>query len=684
MRIGVDVGGTFTDVVTIDEATGIRFVKTPSTPDDPGRGVLDGLKLLAHEIGRDLPDLLAETSVFIHGTTVATNILVQRNGAKVGLITTAGFRDLLELREGTKSARYRLRDPFPPPLVLRPLRQEVKERVTAHGKIETPLDERAVRAAVASLRAQHVEAVVVCFLHSHRNPAHEIRVRELIQESGWSPFISLSHEILAKEGEYDRLSSSVVNAYVGPGLSGYLERLSNNLIASGVQAPLLIMQSTGGVLPAVEAGQRSVGAVTSGPAGGAMAAAMFARNMGLDRVVSYDTGGTSTDVCVIEDGTPIEKQAKHLAEIKIAVPAIEINPLAVGGGSIAHIDKGGILSLGPKSAGAVPGPACFMRGGKLPTLADANVVLGYIATSTFLGGRLSLSRDAAAEAIRAHIASPLGLSVEAAALAIHQLATSKITEGIRLATVRRGADPRDYALLSFGGAGGLHTSGVARELEIPRAIIPREASVLSALGFLATDVRHDFHRSIGQPIRNLSGEWLKSVLAGLTEEGQRRLAKDGFDKNRSRLRFIADCRYARQVYSIPVDVDADIPAEQIVENLQSRFEANYEALYHHVHANESGVIDTVRLAAFGALPQLAMREIPIEEADRTPAQRGSRQIYLSDWMDCPMYWFDDLLPRMTISGPSLVESASTSILLHAGDEAHLDSFRSLHIYRGIA
>lgn len=680
MRIGVDVGGTFTDVVTLDPAAGLRFVKTPSVPADPAQGVLDGLALLAQELGQDLAELLAATTVFIHGTTVATNILVQRNGARTGLITTAGFRDLLELREGTKDHRYRLRDQFPAPLIERNLRLEVMERMNKDGGVDTPLDDAGTLEAINSLREQRVEAVVVCFLHAHRNPRHEIRVRELIAASGWSPFVSLSHEVLSREGEYDRLSTAVVNAYVGPGLDGYLTRLAGNLSRNGIRAPLLIMQSNGGVLPADEAGKRSVGAVTSGPAGGAMAGALFAGHYRFPRLVAYDTGGTSTDICVIEEQRPVEIQAKHLADMKIAVPAIDINPLAVGGGSIAAIDGGGILTLGPRSAGAAPGPACFMKGGTRPTLADANLVLGFINADTFLGGRLRLSLPAAVTAITDHIAAPLGLSVEDAAFAVHNLASSKITEGIRLATVRRGADPRDFALLSFGGAGGVHASAVASELEIPEAIIPRQASVLSALGFLAADVRHDIQRAVGGPVGGMAANALGELCAQMTEEARRGLSRQGFSPEHMTLRLEADCRYERQIHSIPVAMDALWPAGGLDARLQQAFEATYRGLYHHIHENEPAIIDQVRIAAYGVLPRVA----PPRVADQAgvPAPRAARRVYLNGFLSCPVYWFDALGAGARLRGPALIDSSSTTILLHPGDCARVDEIGCLHITRG--
>lgn len=679
MRIGVDVGGTFTDVVTLDAEKGLTFVKTPSVPSDPGQGVLDGLVLLAEELGIETAELLSQVTVFIHGTTVATNILVQRNGAKVGLITTVGFRDLLELREGTKQERYNLREAFPTPLIERSLRYEINERVAFDGSVITPLDEAQVITIATALKKEAVDSVVVCLMHAHKNPRHELRIRELIHQCDWHPYISLSHEILSRQGEYDRLSTSVVNSYVGPGLSGYIHRLSDNLNQQGIKSPLMIMQSNGGVLPAAEAGNMAVGAVTSGPAGGAMAGALFARHYKLPRVVAYDTGGTSSDVCVIENFRPVEIQNRHSADMKIAVPAIDINPLAIGGGSIAAIDNGGILTLGPKSAGATPGPACFMKGGTLPTLTDANLVLGYIGPDTFLGGRMALSLSAARDVIRA-LAEPLGLTIEQAALAVHTLATSKITEGIRLATVRRGSDPREFALLSFGGAGGVHASAVAKELSIPQAIIPRQASVLSALGFLAADVRQDLQMSVGRSIAELSNTELQAMIDHLATRANAALIKQGFSTDKILLNFIAECRYGRQIHSIPVHIRHDGDPLQLRDELKKGFETSYMQLYHHMHPGESGLVEQLRVAAYGTLPQLTLPDVAVQPDKPKPV--AYRRVFHGEFTDYPVFRAEDMGAGSQIVGPAIIDSSSTTVLLRAGDISVIDNVGCLHITRG--
>ena len=682
MRIGVDIGGTFTDLVCVDDYNVLHTAKTPSTPDDPARGVMEGLTLLSDQMDHALGDMLAATTLFIHGSTVATNLVVERKGASLGLITTTGFRDIIELRDGSKQNRYNIRMAPPEPLIPRPLRREAMERMNTNGNVETPLNEDQVRDAITNLRDAGVEGLVVLFMHSHRNGAHEARVRELVAESGWAPFVSLSHEVLRREGEYDRVSTAAVNAYVGPGLGGYLNRLAVQLSENRLAAPVLVMQSTGGVLPLAPAVQHAVGSVTSGPAGGAMAGAMFARLRKEPHLVTYDMGGTSTDICLIEDGTPLERQETQLGEVKIAVPALDISALGAGGGSIAWIDSGGILDLGPHSAGAAPGPACYGQGGDFPTLSDANLVLGLIAPDTFLGGRLALNRDLAAKAVETHIAKPLGLSVEDAAYAIHALASARIAEGIRANTVRRGLDPRDFTIFSFGGAGGLHAAAVAAELEIPRAVIPREASVLSAVGFLAADVRHDYQRVVGRRLPELTNALLRNQYDELETEASAALGTEGFDADSVRFTRVLDCRYFRQVYTLPVEISAvDIAQNATMDWLMKKFESVYSALYRHVHERDSIVVDSCRLVAHGALPSLSLPRNIQGDADPSAARRGSRPVYLGAWIDAPCYWFDDLTHGMHLDGPLMIDSDSTTVVLPDGVAADIDPFGSLVITR---
>lgn len=684
MRIGIDIGGTFTDAVAVANDGSIMVAKTPSTADDPARGVLDSLQLLADRFAISLTELYERTELLIHGTTVATNILAERKGAHVGMICTEGFRDVLELREGTKTNRYNLHSIFPQPLIQRPQRIEVTERTLWSGAIAIPLDEADCLRALEALRQQSVEAVVVGFLHSHANPAHELRVRELVQSMNWDVYTVLSHEILAKEGEYDRCSTAAVNAYVGPKLERYLVSLQARLTAAGARFPIMIMQSTGGLLPIADSGKYAVGCVTSGPAGGAMAAAMYARLGRHPRVVAYDTGGTTSDISLIEAGSPLERSKTDLGEIKIAIPSIDIQVLALGGGSIARIDAGGILALGPDSAGSTPGPACYLRGGKLPTLTDANVVLGYLSGDTFLGGRMSLSRDAALEAIEQHVARPLGISVEKASLAMNRLASSRIAEGVRVSTLRRGMDPRELALLSFGGAGGVHVSAVARELSIPLALVPREASVFSALGFLAADVRMDAQHPFGKLLTDTDTGELETVFQNLRQRMLTKLAACGFGPNTSKVLCYVDCRYQRQISTLEIPLpDNASAATDLRLGIHESFESRYRQYFGHVHESESPVIETCRVAAYGLVSGATPKPSTTERNSLArPANfTGSRKIFVGEWIDVPVLWRDELTVGVVWTGPVLIESTTTTVLLEEGHQAVLDEFDSLQIIR---
>lgn len=413
-----------------------------------------------------------------------------------------------------------------------------------------------------------------------------------------------------------------------------------------------------------------------------MAGALFARLRDEPHFVTYDMGGTSTDICLIEDGAPLERQATQLGEVKIAVPALDISTLGAGGGSIAWIDPGGILDLGPHSAGAAPGPACYGQGGELPTLTDANLVLGLIAPKTFLGGRLALDRDLAAKAVETHIAEPLGLSVEDAAFAINALASARIAEGIRANTVRRGLDPREFTIFSFGGAGGLHAAAVAEELEIPRAVIPREASVLSAVGFLAADVRHDYQRVVGRRLPELTTALLRGRYEELEAEAAAALEEEGFGSDAVRFTRVLDCRYLRQVYTLTVEVSAeDLGRDDNMDWLAEAFEAVYSALYRHLHERKAIVVDSCRLVAHGALPSLSLPREEPNGGDISTARRGTRPVYLGAWIETPCFWFDDLTPGMRLAGPVMIDSDSTTVLLPDGAAADIDPYGSIVVTR---
>jgi N-methylhydantoinase A len=664
-HIGIDVGGTFTDLVAVDDLGKTTLAKVPSTPADPSVGVLDGLQLLAEALGLGRAALLAETDRIVHGTTVATNALIERRGAKVGLLTTEGHRDVIEMREGLKDDRYNLRLPPPEQLVPRKLRLGVRERMRADGRTETPLDPGSLERAIAALGDERVEAVAVCYLHSWRDPAHEHASRDAIKRALPGAYVALSSDVLPQIKEFERVSTTVVNAYVGPVLSGYLAELERRLAEAGYVGPTLIIQSHGGVAPIDESGRLAAGAVLSGPAGGVAGSVYAARLIGEGNLIPFDMGGTSTDISLVVDGRPSLAASRRVAGQTIALSSLDIASIGAGGGSIARVDAGGILHVGPHSAGAVPGPACYGNGGSAATVSDANLVLGYLDPASFLGGRRKLDR-AAAEAAVDDIAAALAVDRVSAARGIHRVVNTTMAEGVRLVSVRRGVDPRNFALLAFGGASGLHATDIARQLDLKRVVVPRVAAVLSAWGMLATDLRFEIARSHVGDTRSLDGDALKRLFEEMEAEGLARL-RAGFDGPARATRSV-DMRYGEQVFEITVGLDgvawsrAD-PLPQIIE----LFHRRHEELYIYSLPDQETVLVNARVAVAGILSTL-----PLEPAlPKAPpaAPRARRRIYLDDWISVSLYDFDTLAPAQTIPGPAIVEGAMTSVLLRPGDSA---------------
>jgi len=682
-RIGIDVGGTFTDLVAVDDFGRATLAKIPSTPEDPSIGVLDGLKLLADTLGLERAALLADTERVVHGTTVATNALLEHKGARVGLLTTEGHRDVIEMREGLKDDRYNLRLPPPEQLVPRRLRLGVRERLRADGRVEIPLDPASLYRALDELAEAGVEAVAVCYLHAYRDPRHERATGKAIERRLPGRYVSLSSDVLPQIKEYERVSTTVVNAYVGPALSRYLVRLEQRLAEAGYGGPTLIIQSHGGVAPIEESGRLAAGAVLSGPAGGVAGSVYAARLLGEDNLVPFDMGGTSTDISLIVGGRPSLATSRRIAGHTIALGSLDIASIGAGGGSIARVDAGGILHVGPESAGAVPGPACYGTGGGVATVTDADLVLGYLDPASFLGGRRHLDREAAELAVD-RIAAALGIDRFAAARGIHRVVNTTMAEGVRLVSVRRGVDPRRFALLAFGGAAGLHATEIARQLGLSRVVVPRVAPVLSAWGMLATDLRFEVARTHIGDTKALDGGAVKRLFEEMETEGLHRLRASpgsgsgaGFDGPARTARSV-DMRYGEQVFEIAVPLDevdweAADPLPQIVE----RFHRRHEELYTYALPDQETVLVNARVTVAGILSALP-QERHLPEAPPA-APRSERRIYLDDWVTTPVYDFDALAPAQTIAGPAIVESAMTTVLLRPGERATVTALGWLDI-----
>ncbi|MBS0642730.1 MAG: hydantoinase/oxoprolinase family protein [Proteobacteria bacterium] len=664
--IGIDVGGTFTDIVVADQSGTTIIAKAASTPADQSSGVLDGIALAAERLGLSAAALLRATTRIVHGTTVATNALLEGKTARVGLLTTEGHRDVIEMREGLKPDRYNLRMAPPDPLVQRRLRLGVTERMRADGTVETPLNQASLTTAIDTLAQAGVQSVAVCFLHAWRNPAHENQAADAVRARLPDAYVTTSFDVLPQIKEFERFSTTVANAAVGPVIQNYLGRLQGRLREAGYSGELLVILSHGGVASVAEATRLAAGTALSGPAGGVAACVALSRAGMAANVIGFDMGGTSTDIAVVRGGQPLLAGDKAVGTARIALPSLDIVTLGAGGGSIGKLDRSGLLAVGPESAGAVPGPACYGQGGTSATVTDANLVLGFLDPANFLGGRRLLDLDAATAAV-ARLAADLGVSVPEAAGGIHRVVNSRMADAVRVATVRRGVDPRQFTLLAFGGAAGLHVAAVAAELGIGRVAVPEAASVLSAWGMLNTDLRVELSRSLGQA-GAIDAAALQAAFAAMEAEGRERLA--WFDGEVA-LRRAADMRYGEQVFEIAVPLDdVDWSAPDLAALLAERFHQAHEALYTYALRDQEVVIVNARLSAIGRLRPVE----PAGAAGRTTpvAAKGERRVFLGDWRMVPVFDFGELAVDQVVAGPAVIESDTTTVLLRAGDSARFD------------
>ncbi|GGC34631.1 methylhydantoinase [Siccirubricoccus deserti] len=669
-RIGIDVGGTFTDVVGIAADGTQTLAKAASTPHDQSEGVIAGLANLAAALGLPLATLLAQAERIVHGTTVATNALLERKGATLALLTTEGHRDVIEMREGLKPERYDLRMPAPAPLVPRRLRLPVRERLRADGSTAIPLDADSLAAAIATAKAAGVDAVAIAFLHAWATPAHEHAAAEAVRAAMPGAFVTCSADVLPQIKEFERFSTTAVNAYVGPVVSRYLARLAGRLAEAGYGGPLFVILSHGGVAPVEEAARLAVGTALSGPAGGVAAAvALAADGLGQD-LVTFDMGGTSTDIALVVGGEAALGRGRTVGGERIALESLDIVTLGAGGGSIAHLGPGGTLQVGPRSAGAVPGPACYGQGGTEPTVTDANLVLGYLDAGNFLGGAKRLDVQAAEAAVAA-LAATLGITPAACAGGIHALVNARMADGVRVATVRRGVDPRDSALLAFGGAAGLHATAVARELGLKRAAVPLFAAGLSAWGMLHTDLRYELAQSAISTTGLPEDATLRRLFDGLEADGRARMA--GWYKGEIAARRSADMRYGEQVFEIAVPLDGIAwGGPDLAGQLRAAFHARHRALFTYDLPEEEVVLVNARVAVVGRLPSAAAARHGTGGSPAMPS--AERRIMIEGAsVAAPVYRFESLAADQLLAGPALVESATTTVLLRPGDAARMDA-----------
>jgi len=670
-RIGVDVGGTFTDVVVADESD-LTMLKVPSTPAAPDRGVLDGLTA-ASERADIAP---ANVDFFGHGTTVATNALLEREWAETALVTTEGFRDAVEIGRQTRPDLYDLHAETPEPIVERDRRYEVPERLDRRGEVVEPLDETAARAVARTVADASVESVAVAFLFAFEDDTHEQRMRELLREEGVDCETSLSSEVLPEIREYERTLATAINAALKPVMNRYLGRLEDGVADVGVPAAVKVMQSNGGVASASVTRERPVNTLLSGPAAGVRGAAHVAGESGVDDVLTMDMGGTSCDVSLVRDGDPVVTTEGAVGDYPVNVPMVDVHTIGAGGGSIAWIDEGDSLRVGPRSAGADPGPICYGRGGTEPTVTDAHLLLGRIEPASFFEG--SADEPTVREALRESVADPLGLSVEEAAQGILDVANANMERALRVVSVERGHDPRDFSLVAYGGAGPLHAAELAAELDVPQVIVPRSAGVLSALGLLISDAAYEEGVSAVRPWTDIDPADLTERFEAMEDEGRERLEAEGYPADRRRFERVVDLRYRGQSFDLRIPVPEGRLDASALDAVAERFHERHERRYGHASRDEPIELVTVRLRSRGVVdpPTLSMDE----GGSADPAPRTTRPTtFGGETAETPIYDRGALGPGADLVGPAVIEGVESTAVVPPAADAHVDDLGNVVI-----
>jgi N-methylhydantoinase A len=662
---GIDVGGTFTDMVLFDAAHGtVRLAKVPTTLDNQAFGVIHALDAAEADI--------AALDLIVHGTTTTTNAVLERKLCRTGLITTLGFRDVLELGRRTRPQAYGMKGEFRP-IIARDLRLEVPERMDARGHVVTPLDEDALRQALQRLIEKDCEALVIHFLHAYANPAHEIRAGEIAKDIWPNGNITLGHALLSESREYERGVTAAVNACVQPLLRRYVERLADTLAARGYRHDVLVMNGNGGMVSARHVADEAAKTVMSGPASGVMAAAYTGRRAGMGNLITYDMGGTSTDVALIRNAEPtVSNEIEVEYAMPIHVPMVDVRTVGAGGGSIASITAAGLLQVGPQSAGATPGPICYGRGGEKPTISDANLLLGRLNPARLATVPGGVTLQDVKDIFSATIGAPLGLDAIEAAAAVIRIANARMSDAVRMVSVSLGEDPRDFALFAFGGAGPLHASAIARELGIPKVLVPSRPGITNALGCVVADLRHDFVQTVNRPLASADLDTVHAIFARQSAEGRTLIGKEAVSVRRIREIRSVDMQFIGQTHVLRVALPDGVPSR---EDLQRRFEEAYFARFHvelpEIRANlvnvNTSVIGEREEIDLSALIDPAGRRARLEDA-----QTDTRSVWFDGFVETPVYWRDHLPLDAVIPGPAIVEQMDTTILLEPGDSAAQD------------
>ncbi|WP_431876019.1 hydantoinase/oxoprolinase family protein [Amycolatopsis sacchari] len=664
-RLAIDVGGTFTDVVELLPATGeLRFDKVATTPASPTTGVLDAFGVASADVG--------EIAMFTHGTTLGLNALLTRTGARTAVVGTRGFRDVYLLGRTDRRTNYDITYRKPEALLERYDTFEVTERSLFDGSVHTPFDVEDARRVARVIAERGYESVAVAFLHAYANPEHELRMREVLAELAPGVAVTLSHELSREYREYERTSTAVLDAYVKPIVRQYLHDLEGELTGRGFTGRFLMTRSGGGAMTVGTAREQPVSLILSGPAGGVIGAAAFAELIGEPNLITIDMGGTSLDASLILDGEPVLYQGAEFEGLPINTPSLYIHTIGAGGGSIAHLDEAGALQVGPQSAGAAPGPASYGRGGTQPTFTDAALAIGYLGTDAPLGGKLVLDRVLAEKALSS-VAEPLGMSVPALARGIVRISSTKIMGAVRAITVEVGRDPKDFALLSFGGGGGLVAVDVAAELGIPTVVVPPGQGAFSAFGMLMADVQHDFARTLVAPLGELDAEQVEAAYAGMEAEARELLASEGFEATLSRS---LDVRYAGQEHSVTVTFTS-------LSEVEDEFARLHERQYGHTMTDPVEVT-TLRLRATGSVEKPTLPLLPSRTSGSVAAE-GSRPVFVSEEQPAvpyALYTRENLLAGDEFDGPAVIAEHTATTVIHAGDRLRVGPHGELVITVG--
>ncbi|KXH83791.1 hydantoinase/oxoprolinase family protein [Sporosarcina sp. HYO08] len=674
--VGIDTGGTFTDCILSQKGKAPIVIKVHSTPSNPAEAILEGLERLSKLAG--IP--IQKVNSISHGTTVATNAMLQEQWAKVGLVTTKGFRDVLEIGTQMRPELYQLQQQKPAPIVPRNLRTEVAERMAPTGEILESVSKEEVYTVLKELITEDIESLAVVLLFSYANAEHESLIREVAEELAPDLYVGISSEISPEFREYTRTSTTVINAALTPIVRRYIRHLRRELKNKGIQGKLNIMQSNGGII----SGEAEVAAhnlVLSGPAGGIVAAAEIAKNAGFSNVLTFDMGGTSSDIGIIIDGEPqVSEKTTVNGVYPLQIPTVDIHTVGAGGGSIAWKDSGGALKVGPKSAGASPGPACYGKGGTEPTVTDANLHLGRLDAQNFLGGEFTVYPEKSQDALQA-LADNLGLDVERVALGILDVANANMAGALRVVSSQRGHDPRDFALIAFGGAGPLHATALARELGVKNVIIPATPGVLCAHGLLLSDVRHDFTHTEIVALEKADSLQLERSAAELEQRGMERLREDGIPSDRVRLNRTLDLRYKGQEYYLNVPIEGKITKELLEQAMQD-FHTVHERTYGHAAVHEPVEMVNLRLSAFGEVERIESH--PNNGKNLTNGNASYRSVYFQQggWTNTPIYKREQLGVDVEIKGPAIVMQMDTTIVVEPGQSMRNDAQGNLIISLG--